>query len=128
MQRPRVLASMIASSVVAPAASGVAGFVRRRASSLGGVLSIAPAALALRGGELAGYHGAEHVSIGSYEHGEPRAEGARALRVASRRADARSRLRSATSLAAAAPRNVGPAARGRARSVRSPRRPRYSAG
>ncbi len=29
--------------------------------------SIAPALLALRGGELAAYHGAEHVSIGSYE-------------------------------------------------------------
>ena len=33
--------------------------------------SLAPAALALRGGELASYHGAEHVSIGTYETGEP---------------------------------------------------------
>ena len=33
-----------------------------------------PALLALRGGELAAYHGAEHVSIGTYEHGEPRAK------------------------------------------------------
>jgi len=39
---------------------------------LSGLLSVAPAALALRGGELAAYHGAEHVSIGSYEHGEAR--------------------------------------------------------
>jgi uncharacterized protein YqhQ len=39
---------------------------------LGGALSLAPAVLALRGGELAGYHGAEHVSIGTYEHGETR--------------------------------------------------------
>ena len=38
-----------------------------------GVLSAAPAVLALRGSELAAYHGAEHISIGSYEHGEPRA-------------------------------------------------------
>jgi uncharacterized protein YqhQ len=30
--------------------------------------------MALRGGELAAYHGAEHVSIGSYEHGETRAK------------------------------------------------------
>jgi uncharacterized protein YqhQ len=30
--------------------------------------------LALRGGELAAYHGAEHVSIGTYEHGEKRAK------------------------------------------------------
>jgi uncharacterized protein YqhQ len=37
-----------------------------------GLLSIAPAVVALRGGELAAYHGAEHVSIGSYEHGERR--------------------------------------------------------
>jgi len=39
---------------------------------LGSLLSLAPAVLALRGGELAAYHGAEHVSIGSYEHGEAR--------------------------------------------------------
>jgi uncharacterized protein YqhQ len=39
-----------------------------------GVLSLAPALLALRGGELAAYHGAEHVSIGTYEHGEKRAK------------------------------------------------------
>jgi uncharacterized protein YqhQ len=36
---------------------------------LSGLLSLAPAALALRGGELAAYHGAEHISIGTYEHG-----------------------------------------------------------
>lgn len=35
-----------------------------------GILSLAPAALSLRGGELAAYHGAEHISIGTYEHGE----------------------------------------------------------
>jgi uncharacterized protein YqhQ len=35
-------------------------------------LSLAPALLALRGTELAAYHGAEHIAIGSYEHGEPR--------------------------------------------------------
>ena len=36
------------------------------------MFSIAPAAFALRGGDLAAYHGAEHVSIGTYEHGEER--------------------------------------------------------
>ena len=36
-------------------------------------MSFAPAVLALRGGELAAYHGAEHISIGTYEHDEPRA-------------------------------------------------------
>ena len=39
---------------------------------LSSVASIAPAVLALRSGELAAYHGAEHISIGSYEHGEAR--------------------------------------------------------
>jgi uncharacterized protein YqhQ len=34
--------------------------------------ALLPAALALRGSELAAYHGAEHVSIGTYEHDEPR--------------------------------------------------------
>src|SRR5207244_1897202 len=35
-----------------------------------GLLSVAPAAFALRGSDPAGYHGAEHVSIGTYEQGE----------------------------------------------------------
>jgi uncharacterized protein YqhQ len=37
---------------------------------ISGLLSLAPAVLALRGGELAEYHGAEHISIGRYEHGD----------------------------------------------------------
>ncbi|MES1248472.1 MAG: DUF1385 domain-containing protein [Actinomycetota bacterium] len=37
---------------------------------LSGLFSLAPAVLALRGGELAEYHGAEHISIGRYEHGD----------------------------------------------------------
>jgi uncharacterized protein YqhQ len=40
---------------------------------LAGFLSLAPAVVALRGSELAAYHGAEHVVIGTYEHDEPRA-------------------------------------------------------
>jgi uncharacterized protein YqhQ len=36
------------------------------------LLALVPAAVALRGTELAAYHGAEHISIGSYEHDEPR--------------------------------------------------------
>jgi uncharacterized protein YqhQ len=39
---------------------------------LGALASLVPAAVALRGTALAEYHGAEHVSIGSYEHGEKR--------------------------------------------------------
>jgi uncharacterized protein YqhQ len=37
---------------------------------LAGLTSLAPAVLALRGTDLAAYHGAEHISIGRYEHGE----------------------------------------------------------
>ncbi len=40
--------------------------------ALAAVASLVPAAVALRGTALAEYHGAEHVSIGSYEHGEQR--------------------------------------------------------
>jgi hypothetical protein len=40
--------------------------------TLGALASLVPAAVALRGTALAEYHGAEHVSIGSYEHGERR--------------------------------------------------------
>jgi uncharacterized protein YqhQ len=36
-----------------------------------GILSVAPAVLALRSGSLAAYHGAEHIAIGTYEHDKP---------------------------------------------------------
>jgi len=39
---------------------------------LSGLFALAPAAIALRSSELSAYHGAEHISIGSYEHGELR--------------------------------------------------------
>lgn len=73
-ERPGVLAATLASAVTVQ--------VVRRSDRLGGVarellagaLSLAPALMALRGGELAAYHGAEHVSIGTYEHGERRAK------------------------------------------------------
>jgi uncharacterized protein YqhQ len=69
LESPRTLASML----------GAAVFVRGLRESrlrpvarelLSAVASVAPAVLALRSGELAAYHGAEHISIGSYEHGE----------------------------------------------------------
>lgn len=40
--------------------------------ALAAVAALVPAAVALRGSALAEYHGAEHISIGSYEHGEAR--------------------------------------------------------
>ncbi len=36
------------------------------------LVSLAPALYALKGSTLAEYHGAEHISIGTYEHGAPR--------------------------------------------------------
>ena len=41
------------------------------------LVSLAPALLALRGGELAAYHGVEHKSIAAYEDGEAAAEAAK---------------------------------------------------
>jgi uncharacterized protein YqhQ len=72
-QRPQVLAAMLGTAVVVRSikeSDRLTPFVRELAS---GMLSLAPAALALRGSDLAAYHGAEHISIGSYEHGERRA-------------------------------------------------------
>jgi uncharacterized protein YqhQ len=69
LESPRTLASML----------GAAAFVRVLRESglrpiarelLSAIAAVAPAVLALRGGELAAYHGAEHISIGSYEHGK----------------------------------------------------------
>lgn len=70
-ERPTVAAAM--------AAGAVATQVIRR-SNLGpaakelasGLVSLGPAVVALRGSTLAAYHGAEHISIGTYEHGERR--------------------------------------------------------
>jgi uncharacterized protein YqhQ len=71
MERPRVLASMVGSAIVLRGlrTSSLRPLTRELVT---GLLSVAPAAFALRGGDLAAYHGAEHVSIGSYEHGESR--------------------------------------------------------
>ena len=72
-ERPSILAATLASAVTVQAVrrSDRVGNVAREL--LSGTLSLAPALLALRGGELANYHGAEHVTIGTYEHDEPRA-------------------------------------------------------
>jgi hypothetical protein len=70
-ERGRVAASMLGSTLLLHALRSTS--LKPAARELaGGFLSLAPAALALRGGELAEYHGAEHVSIGSYEHGAQR--------------------------------------------------------
>src|SRR3989441_11797002 len=69
-QRPAVMATMLGSAVVVRLAreSGRLGPAAQELVS--GLMSVAPAALALRSSDLAAYHGAEHISIGTYEHGE----------------------------------------------------------
>jgi hypothetical protein len=69
MQDRRTIAAVFGMAV---AVKGLreSGRLRPAAQELiSGLLSLAPAALSLRSGELASYHGAEHISIGTYEHG-----------------------------------------------------------
>src|SRR5947209_17445158 len=70
MENRRVLASMLGATVLVRGlrATPLKPIAREL---LSGVISIGPAILALRGGDLASYHGAEHIAIGTYEHGEP---------------------------------------------------------
>jgi uncharacterized protein YqhQ len=69
LQNRRVVATMVGVTV---AMKGVRASGRLRPAAqelISGLLSLAPAAFAMRGSELASYHGAEHISIGTYEHG-----------------------------------------------------------
>jgi len=71
-ENPRILAAMIGSAVGVRAIRG--SRLTPVAQELSaGLLALAPALLSLRGNDLAAYHGAEHISIGTYEHDEPRA-------------------------------------------------------
>ncbi|MEO5576346.1 MAG: DUF1385 domain-containing protein [Gaiellaceae bacterium] len=73
-ERPSVLAATLASAITVQAVRRSPKLGEAARELLSGALSLVPAVLALRGGELAAYHGAEHVSIGTYEHGEKRAK------------------------------------------------------
>ena len=68
-QHPAALASLAATAIGARAIrqSRLPPAFQELAA---GMLALAPALVALRQGELAAYHGAEHVAIGTYEHGE----------------------------------------------------------
>ena len=70
-KQARVLAAMAGSLVAARAlrASRLSPLAQETSAAL---LALVPVGLALRGTQLAAYHGAEHMSIGSYEHDEPR--------------------------------------------------------
>jgi uncharacterized protein YqhQ len=69
MQDGRTLASVVGAAVAVKSMRETTRLRPVTQEVLAGILSVAPAALALRGGELAAYHGAEHISIGTYEHG-----------------------------------------------------------
>jgi uncharacterized protein YqhQ len=68
-ERPEVAIALVA-------ASAGSGFVRRSTlprvsrEAVAVIASVVPALVALGGDELTSYHGAEHVSIGTYETGE----------------------------------------------------------
>lgn len=70
-ERPGVLGAM-AGSVVAVHALRTSRLGPLTREALAALVSLGPAAVALRGSALAEYHGAEHISIGTYEHGEAR--------------------------------------------------------
>lgn len=69
MESPRTLGSMLGAAAVVRGLreSKLQPLARELLSA---IVSVAPAVMALRSGELAAYHGAEHISIGSYEHGK----------------------------------------------------------
>jgi uncharacterized protein YqhQ len=70
--RPRVLTAMAASAVVVQLARGSSRLTPGAQELVAGIASLAPAAIALRSSDLAAYHGAEHIAIGTHEHGEAR--------------------------------------------------------
>jgi uncharacterized protein YqhQ len=72
-QRGPVIAAMLGTAVAVRSIKETRKLSPFARELLGGLLSLVPATLAVRGTDLAAYHGAEHISIGSYEHGEPRA-------------------------------------------------------
>ena len=71
--RGKVMAAILGSAVVM---QGVRRSELGAAAKelVGGLLSVAPALLSLREGSVAAYHGAEHITIGTYEHGVQRAK------------------------------------------------------
>ena len=66
MQDARTLAAAVGAALAGQAVRSTGGRTLVRETLVGG-LSLAPALLALRGGELAAYHGVEHKAIGAYE-------------------------------------------------------------
>jgi uncharacterized protein YqhQ len=71
-ERPVVLGSIVTTMLIGRALrASRLGSATRELAAAG--IALVPAALALRGPNLAAYHGAEHISIGTYEQGGVRA-------------------------------------------------------
>jgi len=71
LERPRVIGAMLGSALAVKAVRG-SRLGALAQEGLAAVAAVAPAAMALRDSALAEYHGAEHIAIGTYEHGERR--------------------------------------------------------
>jgi hypothetical protein len=69
MQNGRVVAAIAGTSVAVKNIRESRALAPAAQELLVSLLSFAPAVFALRGGELAHYHGAEHIAIGRYESG-----------------------------------------------------------
>ncbi|MGH2920635.1 MAG: DUF1385 domain-containing protein [Gaiellaceae bacterium] len=70
-ERPRVLTAMVAGAAAVQLARG-SRLTPAAQELVGAIASLVPAAIALRSSDLAAYHGAEHIAIGTHEHGEAR--------------------------------------------------------
>jgi uncharacterized protein YqhQ len=71
-ERPAVVSAMVGGALFTHAVRNSTRLGPSAKELIAGLASLAPAAIALRGSALAAYHGAEHISIGTYEHDEPR--------------------------------------------------------
>jgi uncharacterized protein YqhQ len=69
MVEPRAVGTTVAAALAGRAVRGSGARTLGREAAVAGV-SLLPALLALRGGDLAAYHGVEHKAIAAYEQGE----------------------------------------------------------
>jgi hypothetical protein len=69
-QRPGVLVSMAGATAAVKVVRSSPNIGPAAQELVSGLLALAPALMSLRNSDVAAYHGAEHISIGSYEHGE----------------------------------------------------------
>jgi uncharacterized protein YqhQ len=70
-EQRRIIGAMLASSVAVRIVRG-SKLGPAAKELVAGIIALGPALFSLRASDLAAYHGAEHISIGSYEHDEPR--------------------------------------------------------